>query len=111
MSQQKKQVRRRFREAVFARDGYGCVCCGFQSAPERAASELDAHHITDRTEMPNGGYVPENGVSLCEECHWKAEAFHRGEPTPDGYSPDELYQRISSDREAAWAASERLAGD
>jgi len=61
MSQKKKQVRATFRSAVFKRDGYACRCCTFQSTPEKAEGELDAHHITDRTEMPNGGYVPENG--------------------------------------------------
>ena len=111
MSQHKKQIWRRFREAVFARDHHRCACCGFESSPERAESELDAHHITDRTEMPSGGYVPENGISLCEACHWKAEAFHRGEPIPQGYSPEELYRRIGSSYEVAVAASERLAAD
>ena len=44
---------------VFVRDGYACRTCGFASTPRRAEDELDAHHITDRNEMPNGGYVAE----------------------------------------------------
>lgn len=40
--------------------------CSVRSYPERAERDLDAHHITDRNEMPNGGYVPENGISLCK---------------------------------------------
>jgi hypothetical protein len=108
MSQQKKQVRQKFRTAVFARDAFECRACGFVSAPERAEEELDAHHITDRNEMPNGGYVAENGISLCEMCHAKAEAFHCGEPVPPGFAPAELYALIGSSEEEARAASERL---
>lgn len=58
--------------------------------------------------MPNGGYVKENGVSLCEKCHEKAEAFHRGEQPEPGFSPPELYVKIGSSHEAALAASKRL---
>jgi hypothetical protein len=126
MSQRKKQVRQNFRDAVFARDAFTCRGCGLvppstvpagtsmfrcagRSGPERAEAELDAHHITDRNEMPNGGYVAENGISLCETCHAKAEAFHCGEPVPPGFSPVELYVLIGSSEEEARAASERLA--
>lgn len=108
MSQRKKQVRQKFRDAVFARDGFACRVCGFASTPERAEEELDAHHITDRNEMPNGGYVAENGISLCETCHLSAEAFHCGEPVPPGFLPAELYLLIGSNEEAARSASERL---
>ncbi|MDB5312581.1 MAG: hypothetical protein JWO38_6783 [Gemmataceae bacterium] len=105
MSQRKKRIRQQFRATVFARDGYACRGCGFVSDPDRADSELDAHHITDRNEMPNGGYVPKNGITLCEDCHQKAEAFHRGEPVQDGFTPEDLYARIgSSQEEAIWAA-------
>jgi predicted restriction endonuclease len=107
MSREKKEVRRRFRAAVFRRDGYACRCCGFASTPERAEEELDAHHITDRNEMPGGGCVAENGISLCDECHMKAEAHHRGEPIPPGFGPAELYALIGSSEDAARAASER----
>ncbi len=110
MSQHKKLVRKLFRDAVFQRDGFACAACGFLSTPERAENELDAHHITDRNEMPNGGYVAENGVSLCETCHLKAEAFHRGETLLPGFLPSDLYALIGSDEGTARAASERLGG-
>ncbi len=109
MSQRKKQVRQRFREAVYTRDGFSCRGCGLASAPESAETELDAHHITDRNEMPKGGYVAENGIALCDVCHEKAEAFHRGEPVPPGFAPAELYALIGSSEVEARAASERLA--
>jgi predicted restriction endonuclease len=107
VSRSKKLVRQQFRTAVFARDGYACRGCGHPAGPGRADAELDAHHITDRNAMPGGGYVPENGISLCATCHWKAEAFHRGDPVPVGFSPDELYQRIGSSEQVARAVAER----
>jgi len=105
VSAQKKQVRKTFRAAVFERDGYTCRACGFESSPERADAELDAHHITNRNEMPNGGYVPENGISLCALCHLKAETHHRGESVPHGFAPEELYELIGSSEETARAAA------
>lgn len=108
MSAKKKQVRAAFRDATFSRDKYKCVCCPFQSSPEKAEEELDAHHITDRNEMPNGGYVKENGISLCADCHLKAEEFHSTGTAAPGFSPEELYAKIGSSYERAVKASERL---
>jgi len=103
MSQGKKQVRNNFRESVFKRDGYRCRVC-------KKVDALDAHHITDRNEMPNGGYVKENGISLCPECHLKAEKFHiyGGRIYETGFHPDDLYRRINSSKEKATKASELL---
>lgn len=69
---------------------------------------LDAHHITDRTEMPNGGYVKENGISVCDDCHLKAEEFHSTGTAVEGFSPDDLYQKIGSSHEKAVTAAEKL---
>ncbi|MCE9566777.1 MAG: HNH endonuclease [Planctomycetes bacterium] len=106
MSRSKQEVRRKFRAAVFARDELTCRGCGYASTPERVEEELDAHHITDRHEMPNGGYVAENGISLCAACHQKAEAHHCGDAVPPGFAPAELYAIIGSSEETARAASE-----
>ncbi|WP_439632255.1 HNH endonuclease [Gemmata sp.] len=105
MSRTKQDVRRRFRSAVFSRDGYSCRVCGFASTPDRAEADLDAHHITDRHEMPSGGYVAENGIALCAACHLNAEAHHRGEPVPPGFAPAELYALIGSSERAAREAA------
>jgi hypothetical protein len=66
--------RTEFRETVFSEDKNLCVIC------DKPA--VDAHHIMDRALFPDGGYVIENGASLCEECHWKAETTE--------ISPDEI---------------------
>lgn len=96
----KKEIRRNFRESVFARDDNKCVLC-------EETENLDAHHITDRTEMPNGGYVLENGISLCTECHKKAEHWHQtdGEYFILGITPFDLYKKINSNYGIAYAKS------
>lgn len=102
MSSKKKQVRKDFRDSVFRRDRYRCKLCGLQSSAEKAEEELDAHHITNRNEFPNGGYVKENGISLCKaDCHRKAEE--------EEVSADELYRMVGSSHELAMRADRRLA--
>lgn len=99
----KQKIRENFRNAVFNRDKHKCVFCNKKD-------NLDAHHITDRNEMPNGGYVLENGISLCEEHHLMAEEYHitNGENWFDGFHPDDLYKKINSSKELARLKSERL---
>jgi hypothetical protein len=60
--------------------------------------------------MPHGGYVEENGVSLCHDgCHILAEIHHQtGTPHP-GLSPSDLYAKIGSSYEDACRASLKLA--
>lgn len=58
--------REEFREAVFTRDNHRCVNC---NAPAQ-----DAHHLIERSLWSDGGYHLDNGVSLCAECHLRAEA-------------------------------------
>lgn len=107
----KREIRDAFRTAVFERDGHLCKLCGRNDAP------LDAHHITPRERMPAGGYVAENGITLCSrmisatggpgrDCHYKAERAIddlRGD-----YSPSALYALIESSYEKAHAASVEL---
>ena len=119
----KKQIRKKFRDDTFERDNYKCRLCGEDFASkEHPEYYLDAHHITDRSKMPNGGYVKENGISLCKEnldeetghlvesCHMKAERFHisDGEDWLEGAHPDDLYKMIGSSYEEAVRASEKL---
>lgn len=106
----KKQIRSKFRNDSFKRDGYRCRVCKKPAPPETAEEILDCHHITPRENMPNGGYVKENGISLCKgedgtSCHEKAEMWLSGESEPEGYSPEELYNLIGSSKEKAHQAS------
>lgn len=73
----KQQGRELFRNAVFTRDNHKCVICG--------APAVDAHHIMERRLWPDGGYIPENGASVCADCHILAEQTL--------VSPDELREK------------------
>jgi 5-methylcytosine-specific restriction endonuclease McrA len=95
MSQRKKQVRDSFRQVVFERDHYRCAMCGARGG------KLDAHHITDRSLMPAGGYVAANGITLCEPCHARAEQYHATGVAYPGHAPDDLYRQIGSSFEEA----------
>lgn len=94
--QNHKIWRKQFREGVLARDNNKCRVCNSEGI-------LDAHHITDRHDFPNGGYVLSNGISLCSSCHIKAEKGF-----PDGFHPNDLYEMINSSYEKACEDSKKL---
>ena len=102
MSKAKQLIREAFRSNTFKRDKNKCRICGNDK------EKLDAHHITDRNLMPNGGYVSENGISLCPDCHEKAEHFHSTGTSLPGFSPEELYDIIGSSYTKAVKASEKI---
>jgi hypothetical protein len=108
MASLKKLIRKKFRDSVFERAKYRCEMCGLRSSPEKADNELDAHHITDRNQMPAGGYVRENGIAVCDPCHIKAEEFHSTGKSHPGYDPTDLYVKIGSSFPEAYKASKRL---
>jgi hypothetical protein len=103
----KKLIRNKFRNDVLKRDNNRCRVCG------RNDIKIDAHHISDRSEMPNGGYVLQNGISLCDDingCHIKAEKYHMtdGVDFVEGFHPNDLYKLINSNYELAYEKSKML---
>jgi len=58
---------RNFRAKVLWRDNYTCVRCG-------SSEKLNAHHIL--REIDGGTDTPQNGLTLCEDCH---SSLHAGE--------------------------------
>ena len=80
--------------------------------------------------MPNGGYVKENGITLCKDtrpnlkalldgneseyhiisCHMRCEQYHisEGNNWEDGLHPDDLYNKINSTLELAIEKSNKL---
>ena len=104
----KKKIRDTFRTSVFQRDKNTCQVC---YKIHDNVDTLDAHHITDRSEILNGGYVKENGISLCkEDCHMRCEKFHisNGTEWEEGLHPDDLYKKINSSKELATIKSNEL---
>ena len=55
---------RRWRIAVFARDGYACQTCG-------AKGRIHAHHVQPFATVPALRFDVANGQTLCESCHGK----------------------------------------
>lgn len=111
--QDKKKIRAAFRDAVFSRDIFTCKGCGEKGT----ADTLDAHHVTNRDLVPNGGYVAENGITLCKKaggCHEKAEAYDANSTGINGFigfDPNTLYSSIGSSYERAVEASKKLKTD
>ena len=100
--QKLKELRRHFHDAVFFRDS-GCKVCG-----EKRVSEVyDAHHITNRNDIPSFGYVLSNGIRLCSDCHVNAENEYFNEETDDSHR-DWLYSLIGSSYETAVVDCEKL---
>ncbi len=112
MAKHKQEVRHRFRSSVFSRDKYRCKVCGRQWRAKDADPKLqriDAHHITDRNLMPNVGYVPENGITVCQNpCHRQVEQFHLTGIAMPGLHPEDLYPLVHSSLSQAERASEKL---
>ena len=96
VSTEKKKVRAAFRDAVFGRDKYKCKICNW----DKCKGQLDAHHITNRNDMPGGGYVKENGITLCPGCHIDAELGK--------INANELYKIIKSSYDMAVSASNKI---
>ena len=118
----KDLIRKKFRDDVFKRDNYTCRLCGKVWKKEESDlkfSKVNAHHITDRHLMPNGGYHLSNGITVCEEgCHMKVERWHilgydkedveRTEIIDEKFTPDALYKLIGSSFEIAFRDSSWL---
>ena len=90
-----------FNQSCLKRDGNKCVFC-------HVTEDLEVHHITDRSEMPNGGFAPSNGITVCSKHHWDSEQFHMTGNSLPGFSPDELYTKIGSSYKKAYSDSENL---
>lgn len=112
----KKLIRSQFRKDVFNRDKYCCRVCGRQGKDRQGGEEhlkyhknpvvdLDSHHIINRILIANQGYVKENGISLCDDCHLKAEVYWNTGLAEEDFSPDDLFKLIGSSLEQAEAAA------
>jgi 5-methylcytosine-specific restriction endonuclease McrA len=58
------------RQAVYKRDNYRCVECGF-----RERGKMQADHIKPWSLFPELRYEVQNGRTLCVECHKKTDTY------------------------------------
>lgn len=66
--------RKKFREDCVKRDNNTCIVPSCNSrVDDEKDGEGDIHHIIERKLWPNGGYIKENGVSICNYHHRLAE--------------------------------------
>lgn len=96
-----KEWRKKFNGDCLKRDQNKCVFCG-------ETENLDIHHITDRHEMPNGGYVASNGITVCQKHHLMCEEYHKNLKASSGFYPADLYAKIGSSHAQALKDSEKL---
>ena len=64
-----------WRKAVFARDRYTCQCCGAKSH-RGSGVELHAHHIANWKDNIDCRYDVNNGIALCDKCHYKFHSIY-----------------------------------
>ena len=91
VSKKKKQVRKEFRDSVFQRDNGECRTCKRDGKDTPATV---AHHIIDSSQVPDGGYTLANGISLCNDCHWKSERHWMRLLTDPMFHPEELAKLV-----------------
>lgn len=81
MDKRRAEIRRTFQDKVLSRDKHRCKVCS------EGSTKLFAHRIINWSQ--NGGFLPENGITLCLECKHRA---------PEA-NPEQLYHLIETSRQ------------
>lgn len=84
-----------WRTNVYEKDNYTCQCCG------KHGGRLVAHHIKDYATNEDLRLEPDNGMTLCFECHDSTVpgSFHNLYGT-HGKTPEELQEYINKKRQS-----------
>ena len=64
-----------WRRSVFERDAYTCMKCGSRNG-SGSRVELHAHHIKNWIDYPDDRYDIQNGVTLCDQCHYQFHSIY-----------------------------------
>lgn len=65
---------RLWRNAVFKRDNYTCIWCGYKSKGTRPV-DIHADHIKPFAYFPELRFAIDNGRTLCIPCHRKTDTY------------------------------------
>ena len=65
-----------FIKSVLERDNYICQECGITNGLGKTIN-LEVHHIKSYAENPELRFDIDNGITLCEECHWDTIRNHK----------------------------------
>jgi len=81
-----------WRKAVFERDNYTCQCC-----EDDRGGNLQAHHVRNFSSNNALRFMPENGITLCRNCHdpSMAGSFHNIYGTRDN-TPEQLTEYLEA---------------
>ena len=63
-----------WRTAVFTRDNWTCIWCGYKSRGTKPA-DINADHIKPFSLYPELRFAIDNGRTLCLECHRKTDTY------------------------------------
>ena len=63
-----------WRNAIYKRDNFSCVFCGYKSKGLRP-SDINADHIKSFAHFPELRFELSNGRTLCVSCHRKTDTY------------------------------------
>lgn len=83
-----------WRDDVYKKDWYTCQCCGKSNGINKQAHHL--HNFSDNEDLR---YDINNGITMCEECHYTTNpgSFHNTYGTINN-TPEQLEEYINSKR-------------
>ena len=84
----------KWREEVYKKDWYTCQCCGKSKNINK-----QAHHLVNFARNEDLRYDVENGITLCEDCHYTTiqDSFHNLYGAIDN-TPEQLEEYINYKR-------------
>ena len=72
IKQIRSRVTKQLKKEIKNRDLKTCLCCG-----KKFENHLEIHHIMPLSKYPDLACVPENLVSLCQQCHAKYHEIYK----------------------------------
>jgi hypothetical protein len=69
----------KWKAKIFVRDNWICQRCG-------SINKTQAHHIRTFHSYPEGRFDPNNGITLCKDCHESYHALYKNEETVENFN-------------------------